>query len=326
MSKEAVLALIHVNAEPVPGSDRWLDLQEQLAANREKASADTAHAARPILGNLVKLERGVVNDRLNRGDYVVIGISDAYPAANRPDTRLGKAGGQFANRVRMEDAIRIDGNNNLGIGVLQRVTNRACLSTIGNIPPGADANVGEIALGLERPLVGVVNRTVVLCDDFKLVAGIVALADAFNGFVDRLAFVEARHENAHGGLVGVVLLDSCARERQPENDSHQVLDRGNQQAKDHDQPEKYRGHYRHASREASLIAIRELRQLYTEFDFPATQGRVACFHSLQSRRVRRSFPGENQYCAGFSDTIKKGRYAARSCSACVLRGSLCATT
>src|ERR1700740_247298 len=124
----------------------------------------------------------------------------------------------------MAHAIRIDGNDNLGIGMLQRVTNRARLSTIGLIPPGADANVAEILLGLERPLVAVVNRTVVLCDDFKLVAGIVALADAFNGFVDRLAFIEARHENAHGGLVGVVLLDSFARERTPQNDSHQVLD------------------------------------------------------------------------------------------------------
>src|ERR1700719_1553665 len=193
MSKETVLALIHGNAEPVPGSDRWLDLQEQLAANREKASTDTAHAARPILGNLVKLERGGVDDRLNRGDYVVIGISDSHPAAHRPDTRLGKAGRQFPNRVRMEYAIRIDGNNNLGMGVLQRVTNRARFSAIGLIPPGADANAGEIALRLECPLVGVVNRKIVLCDDFKLVARIVALADAFNGFIDRLAFVEARH-------------------------------------------------------------------------------------------------------------------------------------
>src|SRR6202040_428254 len=116
MSKETVLTLIHVNAEPVPGSDRWLDLQEQLAANREKTSADTAHTARPILGNLVKLEGGVVNNRLNRGDYVVIGISDSHPAAHRPDTRLGKAGGQLPNRVGMEYAIRIDRNNNLGMG------------------------------------------------------------------------------------------------------------------------------------------------------------------------------------------------------------------
>jgi hypothetical protein len=108
--------------------------------------------------------------------------------------------------------------------VLQRVADCARFPAIDGVPARADVNVGEISLGFEHPLVAVVDRTVVLGDDFKLVTAIVALADALDGFVDGLALVEAGHENAHGGLIGVILLDFCAGERELENDPHHVLD------------------------------------------------------------------------------------------------------
>ena len=44
---------------------------------------------------------------------------------------------------------------------------RARLSAVDRVPAGADANVGEIALGFENPLVAVVDGTVVLGNHFQ---------------------------------------------------------------------------------------------------------------------------------------------------------------
>ena len=59
--QKPVFALVHWNAKPMPRANRWLNLQQQVAPDREQASTDAADAARPILGNLVELESRVVN-------------------------------------------------------------------------------------------------------------------------------------------------------------------------------------------------------------------------------------------------------------------------
>src|SRR5579863_1276296 len=247
MGQEPVFPLIHRYAEPVSRADRRLDLQEQIAADGEKASADATNTPRPIFRNLVELECREVDHRLNGCDYAVVGIPDSYPAAHRSDARFGEACSQLPNRVLVENAIRIDRDDDVGGRVLQGVTNRARLPAIDRVPPCADTNVGEIAASLEHPFVAVVDRTVVLGDDFEFVVGIVALANALDGFVHRSALVEAGHKNAHGGLIGIVFLDFCAGERKLKNNPHHVLNHGNQQAQDQNEPEKYRGHYRRAS-------------------------------------------------------------------------------
>jgi len=252
MRQEPVFPLIHGNTEPVACADRRLDLKQQRAPYSEQAPADTAHTASPILRNLIKLERGVVNDRLNGGDHTVVGVSDSHPAADRPHARLREAGSQLSNRVRMEDAIRIDRNDNLCRGVLQRIADRARLPAIDLIPPRPYAYVGEIALRLEHPLVAIVDRTVVLRDHFKVPVRIVALADALDRLVDRPAFVVARHQHAHGWLIRVVLPGLGAGKRKFHNDPHQIRDHGDQQAKNEDEPKQNGGHYRTSGRESIM--------------------------------------------------------------------------
>src|SRR5579864_2114273 len=110
--------------------------------------------------------------------------------------RLGETRRQLSNRVRMEDAIRIDGNDNLGVRELQRVAYGARLPAIDLVSPGSYADVGKVALRFQHPLVTVVDRTVVLRDDFELLVWIIALADALDRFVDRFAFVVAGHQHA----------------------------------------------------------------------------------------------------------------------------------
>ena len=225
MSQEPVFPLVHWNSEPVAGADRRLDLQQQRAPDGEKASADAADAPRPILGNLIELECRVVDHRLDGGDHTVVWVSDSYSAPNRSNTRLRETCGQLANRVRMEDAIRIDRDDDLRGGVLQRIAHGTRLSAVHLIPPGPYVDVCEIPLGLAHPLIAVVDGTVILRDHFKFIVRIVALADALDRLVNRLALVVAGHQHAHRGLIRVVFLGFCAGEREFQNNSHQVLDR-----------------------------------------------------------------------------------------------------
>src|SRR5580704_2565202 len=246
MRQESVFALIHWYAKPMPRANRRLNFLQKLTPDREQTSADAAHTARPVLGNLVKLEGRVVNHRLNRGNDAVIRVSYSNSAAHRPDVRLAEARCQLGNCVWMKNAIRIDRNYDLCRGLLHRIANRSRLSAVRRIAPRPYAYVGEVALRPEHPLEAVVHRTVVLRNHFKFFRGIVALADALDRLVDRLTFVEARHQHAYCGLVAVIFLYFRARERHLQNDSHDVLHHGNQQAKNHDQPQKYWSHTRHA--------------------------------------------------------------------------------
>src|SRR5215472_7669907 len=108
MREEAVFALADGNAEPVAGADGGLDLEQQLAADREEASANAADAARPVLRNFVELERRIINECLNGGDDIILGIADSDAATNRTHFRFREAGGQFADCVWMEDAVGVD--------------------------------------------------------------------------------------------------------------------------------------------------------------------------------------------------------------------------
>ena len=75
----------------------------------------------------------------------------------------------------MEDAVIIDRDDDFCRWVLERVADRSCLSTVNVVPAGSDPNVGEVALSLFHPFIGVVNGGVVLRYDFKLVVRIIAL-------------------------------------------------------------------------------------------------------------------------------------------------------
>src|SRR5580693_294992 len=107
----------------------------------------------------------------------------------------------------MKDAVGIDGDDQFRAGGLEGVANGAGFAAVHGVAPDTDFYGGEVALGLEHPVVAVVDRAVVLRDDFKFVAWIIAVADALDGLVDRLALVEAGHEDAYRGLVAVVFSD-----------------------------------------------------------------------------------------------------------------------
>jgi hypothetical protein len=179
---------------------------------------------------------------LNRRDDAVVGITNADAAADRAKARLAEAGGEFADGVGMKDAVGVDGDDDFSVGVLKSVADGAGLAAVDGVAAGADADVGEVVLGLAYPLVTVVDGAVILGDNFKQVVGIVAAADAFDGLVDRLAFVVAGQKDADGGLKRLILTDLGAREGPLKDDPHKVLDDGDQEAKQHDQPKKYRRH------------------------------------------------------------------------------------
>jgi hypothetical protein len=84
-------------------------------------------------------------------------------------------------------------------------------------------------------LVAVVGGAVAPREHFEFLIRIVAFADARNLLVNRLALVVARHQHAYGWLIRVILARLGARESKPQNDPHQILDHGNQQAKDDDE-------------------------------------------------------------------------------------------
>src|SRR5215472_3723430 len=174
MGKESVFTLADGNAEPVARANGRLDLEQQLAADGKQASADAAYAAGPVLRNLVKLEGGVINEGLNRGDDVVGRIADADTASDRSHRRLCEADGQFPNRLGMKNAVRINRDDDFSIRMLQRVANRTSFAAVNFIASRPDPDVGEISLCLLHPFVAVVGGAVVLRDHFKLVIRIVA--------------------------------------------------------------------------------------------------------------------------------------------------------
>ena len=236
MREEPVFTLAYGNAEPVAGADGRLDFEQQVAADGEKASADATDTPRPILWDLVELKCRIIDKGLNCCNDVVGGVSDSNSAPNRAHFRLGEARGQFANCIRVKDAIGIDRNDDLGCRVLYRIADRACLSAVEFIAFGTNVDVGEVALRLLHPLVAVIDRAVILRKNFELVIRVVAPRYTFDRFVDGFAFVVARHHNADSRLVRIVLLGFRARKRKPHNDAHQVLHEGNQERKDEDKP------------------------------------------------------------------------------------------
>src|SRR5215471_21404824 len=62
---EAVFALVDGNAEPMALAYHRLDLQQQFPPDCKQTSADAAHAASPVLRNLIEVKRGVVDKRLD---------------------------------------------------------------------------------------------------------------------------------------------------------------------------------------------------------------------------------------------------------------------
>src|SRR5581483_7375189 len=243
MCEEAVFALVYRNAEPVARAYRWLDFKQQFAANGKQASADAAHGARPVFGNLIHLERGIVDHRLNSGDDIFIRIANADSSTYRANSGLREAGGQFANCVRMKNAIGVDGDDYFRLRKLQGVANRACLTAVNFISSNSNTDIGEVALRFEEPFVAVVNRTVILRDYFEFAAWIVASSNALDFLVDGFALVKAGHQHADGWLVSVILLRPGARESKLQDYSHDILHHRDQKAKRQDEPEKNRGHY-----------------------------------------------------------------------------------
>ena len=152
----------------------------------------------------------------------------------------------------MDDAVRIDRDDDFCRRVLERVADRACFSAVDVVPADSDPDVGEVGLSLFHPFIAVVNGAIVLRYHFKLVVRIVALRNAFDRCVHRLAFVVARHEYADGGLVGVVLLRLGGGKGEAHDDSHQVLHDSDHEREDQEKPQKNGTHQR-LSVEASLM-------------------------------------------------------------------------
>ena len=124
----------------------------------------------------------------------------------------------------MKDAIRVDGNNDLGAGVLESITDRARLAAVHVISANADADVRKIALSFEHPLIAIIRGTIVLRDYLEEVTGIVTFADALDGLVDCLAFVVTRQQDTDCRLARIVFAYSSAGEGPLEYQSHKVLD------------------------------------------------------------------------------------------------------
>ena len=76
-----------------------------------------------------------------------------------------------------------------------------------SIPFHSHFDIGEVALRFEHPLVAIIRGTVVLRDHLKPIIWVVATTDALNRFVNRLALVVARHQDADRRLIAVVFLN-----------------------------------------------------------------------------------------------------------------------
>src|ERR1041385_8960290 len=82
-----------------------------------------------------------------------------------------------------------------------------------------------------------------MCDYLKPVIRIVAMADALNGFVDRLALVVTRHQDADRWLITVVFLNFRGGNRPLEDHGQRVLDGRDHQAENQNQPNQHRWHW-----------------------------------------------------------------------------------
>src|ERR1051326_4311817 len=82
-----------------------------------------------------------------------------------------------------------------------------------------------------------------MCDYLKPVIRIVAMADALNGFVDRLALVVTRHQDADRWLITVVFWNFRAGNRPLEDHGQRVLDGRDHQAENQNQPNQRRWHW-----------------------------------------------------------------------------------
>jgi hypothetical protein len=130
----------------------------------------------------------------------------------------------------MKNAIGIDGNHQLCRREPKRVAHGARFSAVDGIPAHSDLYIGKVALRLKHPLVAVIHRAIVLPNHFKLVVGVIALADALDRLVDRFALVETGHEDTHRRLVRVVFLDRRPRNRPFQDKRQRVLEDRDQQA------------------------------------------------------------------------------------------------
>ena len=93
----------------------------------------------------------------------------------------------------------------------QRIAHRARFPAVHGIAVHNHPYPVKVPLRLKHPLIAVVHRAIVVRNHFKFVMRIVAAADASDGFIDRLALVVAGQDDADRRLVGIVLLDFCAR-------------------------------------------------------------------------------------------------------------------
>src|SRR3954454_3653359 len=105
VSQEAVLAIIDFDAEPVSLPHSRFQLEKEFAANRKHATADADDRPRPVFQNLHEPEVGVINEGLNGSDHVLIGVANSNSSAHCPDLFVREAGHEFADGVRMKDAI-----------------------------------------------------------------------------------------------------------------------------------------------------------------------------------------------------------------------------
>ncbi len=242
VSHESVFALVDGNAKPVPLADHRLDPQQQFAPDGEEASADAAYASCPVFRDLIKMKRRIVDERLDCGDSPFIGVPDAHPATYPANVRFAETCREFTNSLRVKNAIGVHRDDNLGRGPLEAVAHGAGLAAVDRVASDDDADVGEIPLRPLHPQEAVVDRAVVLGDDFEPVIGIVAATDALNGFIDGPALVVAGQNDADCRLEPEIFPDLRAGNRPLKNGPEGVFEDRNQQRKKQYEPDKCQCH------------------------------------------------------------------------------------
>src|SRR5258708_17878932 len=143
------------------------------------------------------MKRSKVNEWLDRGDDAIVGIADAHAAADRTDVWLAEASRQLPDGFRIENAIGVNGYDDLSAGVAQAIAHRARLPAVHTIPVDDDTYAGRVLLRLKHPLVAIVYRAIILRDDFKPFTGIVAAAETLDRVIYRPALAIAGQNHAH---------------------------------------------------------------------------------------------------------------------------------
>src|SRR5579864_9319198 len=133
------------------------------------------------------MKSGVIEKCLDGGNGPSVWIAHSHPAAHRAHSRIAKAGGQFTDRLRMKNAIGVNGDDDFSLGVRESRALRARLAAVRRIASDSHGYVGEVVLRLEHPLVAIVSGAVVLRNDLQSVIGIVTVTAALDGVIDGLA-------------------------------------------------------------------------------------------------------------------------------------------